>query len=389
MIIVPPRHYVVIDNPVTRGNDGKEEYDAHGQVKLRHGDSEVRLPSEPFALFPGEKIAGGIQPLQIVAENAALRLRAKRDFVDRYAKDGQGRAVKRRAGEEWLFGGLATYVPQSEEEIVQTNKAFIIKPNQALKLRAKDDCVDYLGKTRKAGEMWLVRKEGAYLPAVNEIEMGLVDAIVLTPKIALHIRAAISFTDSDGIERKSGEEWLVTREQFETYIPECHEVVTSVVQLTVLTHRQWCVIADPIGENGKAQLGELKYVRGPATFFLQPGESLNIAITSVHVLSPNQALWVRAKEAFVDHTNKKRSAGDKWLVYGPGEYWPPVQAEAVQSIRSFLAIEPLGLYFFQPIPFVVTIFLVMLALFILSKFIPGAKLPVKVAAAATKGKDEL
>jgi len=374
-VIVPPRHFVVIDNPVFRGNDGKEEYDTYGQAKLRYGDAEVRLQQEPFALFPGEKIAaGGVQPLQVVAENSALRLRAKRDFVDRYLKDASGKFIKRRAGEEWLFTGLSTYYPQSEEEIVQTMDAFVIKPNQALKLRAKDDCVDYQGKPRKAGEMWLVRREGAYLPAVNEQEMGIVNAIVLTPKMAIHIQAKLSFTDSNGVERKSGEEWMVTREDTETYIPDVNEEVTSRVQLNVLTHRQWCSIADPVDDNGKSLLGEVKYVRGPTTFFFRPGERFETPIASAYVLSPNQALWVRAKEAFTDHTNKKRNAGDKWLVYGAGEYWPPVQAEPIRTIHSFLAIEPLNLYFFQPAPFIATILFLILVFFLAFLYFPSGKL---------------
>lgn len=389
MVIVPPRHFVVIENPVLRGNNGKEEYDSYGQVKLRHGDSEVRLPQAPFALWPGEKIAaGGIQPLQVVAENTALRLRAKRDFVDRYAKDEAGKPVKRRAGEEWQFAGLATYYPQTEEEIVQTLNAFIIKPNQALKLRAKDDCTDYLGKPRKAGEMWLVRREGLYLPAVNEADMGIVNAIALSHKSAIHVQATNTFTDAKGVERKSGEEWMITREEAETYIPDVNEVVTATVPLRVLTHRQWCIINDPMGEDGKSQLGEVKYVRGPATFFLRPGESIVQPISEVRVLSATQALWVRATEAFTDHTNKKRNAGDRWLVYGPGEYWPPVQVETLSTIRSFLSIEPLNLYFFQPLPFAAVIILFLIIAFVLSRFLP-ARNAIPIASKPPAPKQEL
>lgn len=357
MIIIPPRHFVVIDNPVLKNKDGNLEHDEYGQIKLRHGDSEVRFHQEPFALYPGERISGAIQPLHVVPENSALRLRAKRDFVDRYATDSAGKPIKRRAGEEWIFPGLATYLPQSEEEVLVHMKAWIIKPNQALKLKAKENCIDYQGKPRKAGEQWLVRREGAYLPGVNETDEELVDAIVLTPKMAIHVRAKISFTDANGIERKSGEEWLVTREEHETYIPDVNEEVTARVPLTVLNHRQYCVIADPIGENGKPQLGSLEYRRGPSNFFLRPGESFNTNISYAFVLSPEKALWMRAKESFVDHKGVKRNPGDTWLVYGPGEYWPPVEAEHLRSISAFLAFEPLGLYFFQPVPFAVVSFI--------------------------------
>ena len=351
MVVVPPRHYVVVDNPVKRGEDGKEEYDAYGQVKLRHGDSEVRFSEEPFALFPGERLSGGLQPLQVVKENNALRIRAKRDFVDRYAKDAQGKPIKRRAGEEWMFRGLATYYPQSEEEIAQSVSAVVIKVNQALRLQAKDDCVDYLGKQRKAGESWLVRKEGAYLIGVNEIHQGVIDAIVLSPTLALHLQANVSFVDekAGGVHRKSGEEWIVTRDQFETYIPDTTETVTKVVHLNILNHRQWCTIQDPLDpETGKNLLGEVKYVRGPTTFFLQPGESFTAAIQDVIVLSPNHACAVHAKESFTDHTGKKRNAGDKWLVYGPGEYWPPVQVSITRIATAFISIDALNLHLFLP-----------------------------------------
>lgn len=85
--------------------------DKYGQYKLCHGDQEVRLSQDPFPLFPGEKIVGRIDPLQIVEENTALRLRAKRDFVDRYTKNPTTGelGLARRAGDEWLFRGLATY----------------------------------------------------------------------------------------------------------------------------------------------------------------------------------------------------------------------------------------------------------------------------------------
>ena len=43
-------------------------------------------------------------------------------------------------------------------------KAHIIKPNEALRLRATRETKDRNGTARVAGEEWLVRKPGAYLP---------------------------------------------------------------------------------------------------------------------------------------------------------------------------------------------------------------------------------
>ena len=54
MIVVPPRHYCIIENPVLRDKDERPILDANQQVKLRHADQEIRLAQDPFPLFPGE-----------------------------------------------------------------------------------------------------------------------------------------------------------------------------------------------------------------------------------------------------------------------------------------------------------------------------------------------
>ena len=74
MIMIPPRHYCIIANPAVR-EGGKVVLDAHGSVRVRHGDEEVRFAQEPFVLYPGEKLFGKVAPLQVVGPNQALRLR--------------------------------------------------------------------------------------------------------------------------------------------------------------------------------------------------------------------------------------------------------------------------------------------------------------------------
>lgn len=56
MIMVPPRHYCVVLNPVARNDEGQVQFDASGQAKLRHADLEIRLTQDPFPLYPGEEI---------------------------------------------------------------------------------------------------------------------------------------------------------------------------------------------------------------------------------------------------------------------------------------------------------------------------------------------
>ena len=51
-----------------------------------------------------------------------------------------------------------------------------------------------------------------------------VEAYTLTPKDALHIKANDNYTDQFGKTRNIGEEWLVTSEDTESYIPDVTEV---------------------------------------------------------------------------------------------------------------------------------------------------------------------
>jgi len=355
----------------TKDGDLEVVTDKFGQVKLRHGDKEVRLEQDPFPLCPGEKLSGSIQPLRVIEENTALRLKSLREFEDKFAVEGK--PIRRKAGDEWLFKGPGTYIPQVEVEVVETVKAIILKPDQALKVKARDSCTDYKGAKRKAGEEWIVKLEGAYLPGVYETVVETLNAVVLTPKNALHLRAIRTFVDqhAGGVERKAGEEWLVTMDQSEVYIPGVDEVITKQVTITVLSKRQWCIIANPVGDDGRPLLGTRKLVKGERSFFLKPGEVFEGAIRDVIVLGPDEALWVKAREAFEDKSgprSAKRRPGNKWLVYGPGEYWPPLEVDVGAVQRAFLKIEALGIYYFQPVLFFLVVFAIMFALYMLNKY---------------------
>ena len=101
MVLIPPRHYAIISNPVCRNRDRSLLVDKHGQAVIAHGDEEIRFEQEPFPLYPGEKLFGRVNPLQVVPAGQALRLRAIRDFRDETNK----KPVSRLAGDEWLFEG--------------------------------------------------------------------------------------------------------------------------------------------------------------------------------------------------------------------------------------------------------------------------------------------
>ena len=332
MVVVPPKHYCIIENPVVIDPETRQPVlDEYQQYKLRHADQEVRLTQDPFPLYPGEALVHGPAPLQVVKANTALRLRAQRDVVQTQA---DGTEVPRVAGDEWLFPGPATYIPDVSVEVVETITATIIGPNQALRLRARMDCISKGDiKARVAGEEWHVTQPGAYLPGVYEEVVRLENAHVLTEKKALHLKALRTFNDVYGKRRRNGEEWLVTIKDSETHIPHVYEHVVGTVDLITLTNRQYCVVANPVNEDGVPQLGQLKLIKGEKSFFLQPGESLRDGIQDVYVLGEEESLVLRAVEEYEDVQPNgsvvRRKPGDRWTIQGPCEFFPAVQLEVV------------------------------------------------------------
>jgi len=335
MVMIPPRHYCIVANPVIRNAKGELEKDKSGQHKLRHGDEEIRFEQEPFPLWPGESLVGKVSPLQVVAPNTALRLKAIRDFADEKRKFV--------AGDEWLFEGPGTYHPRVEVQVVEITRAVVVKPNQALKLRARRETNDrFYKQQRKAGEEWLVRHVGAYLPGVDEEVVATVNAYVLTEKKALHLRAVQTFSDVFEKERKAGEEWLVTVGDAETHIPDVYEQVVGEVALTSVTNRQYCVVVDP-WRNGKPQLGQMELRKGDVSFFLKPGERLAAGIQNIYVLGEEEALLLVAKEAFEDKIGKHKP-GDRWMVYGPNDYVPPIEVDVLERRKAIPLDENEGIY---------------------------------------------
>jgi major vault protein len=337
MIMIPPRHYCIISNPIGLDEEGNPIFGANGQVKLRHGDEEIRFAQDPFPLYPGERMTGKPSPLQVVQSDQGLKLRCIRNFVDK--------EEERQAGDEWIFRGPATYIPRIEVQVVEVVRSIIIKENQALKLRAKRDCKDVSGNQRIAGEEWLVRESGAYLPEIDEETVGTISAHTLTPNTALHLRAIKSFVDNFKKERAAGDEWLVTLKDTETHLPDVYEQVVSVVKITVLTDRQFCVVLDPVDDKtGKQKLGVRELRVGEVSFFLKPGERLEAGIQEIYVLGEEEALLLRARLAFDDESGEKRKAGDKWMVSGPCDFIPPIEVEVVERRKSLPLDENEGIY---------------------------------------------
>ena len=295
----------------------------------------MRLEQDPFPLYPGEELETRVQPLTVVPALTALRLRVTRDFTDRVA------------GDEFLFEGPGTYIPRKEVEVLSTEKAVVVKPNEALKLRAKRDTTDRDGRRRVAGEEWMVRRQGAYLAGAYEEVVERCAAAVLTEKTAVRVRALRSCTDQLGIKRKSGEEYLITLDDMESFIPDVCEEIVGRVEITTLTSREYCVVVNPIGNDGKPQLGVSVVVKGEKSFFLRPGEEIPDGIQDIFVLGEDEGIVLRSLEAYTDDTVTpavQRQPGDRWMLKGPTEYIPPVQVEVVTTRKAIPLHESEGIY---------------------------------------------
>jgi len=211
-------------------------------------------------------------------------------------------------------------------------------------LRARKECTDRSGSNRVTGEEWIVKQTGAYLPGAYEEVVSVVDAYVLTEKKALHLRAIRTFVDDFNKKRLNGEEWLITFSDTDTHIPSVYEELVQIVLVTVLSSRQYAVILDPIGTDGKPQLGKKKLVKGEKSFFLQPGEKLERGIQDFYVLMEDEGLILKCNEDFEDEQKIKRVPGDRWMIKGPTDYVPPVEVEVLSRRKAIPLDQSEGIY---------------------------------------------
>ena len=119
----------------------------------------------------------------------------------------------------------------------------------------------------------------------------------------------------------------------------------NLIQITVLTQTQYCIIRNPIGVNGKPEFGRQQIRRGECKFFLQPGEALYKGIQNIHVIDEDEALLVRANVNYFDKkTEKEYKAGQRWLIKGPTDYIPENEVDIVEKREAQPLAENEGLY---------------------------------------------
>lgn len=79
----------------------------------------------------------------------------------------------------------------------------------------------------------------------------MIKAVTLKATSAIHVMAKFTFTTNQGEKRNAGDQWLVTKEQAEVFIPNVHEEVVANIEMISLNSRQYCYIENPVNKEGK------------------------------------------------------------------------------------------------------------------------------------------
>nr|WP_239578575.1 hypothetical protein [Archangium primigenium] len=229
--------WCVVRNPVVRA-EGRVALDDFGQARIAVGDREVRVGPQVFPLYPGEELEGEIVPEYVLGTNEALRLRALTAFQEEGASAG---ARRREAGDEWLMRGPGRYVPNAAVVVVSDEKARVLKETE------------------------------------------------------------------------------------------------------------YCVVLNPVDRaTGRIQEGRRKVISGPDVFFLEPGEELEGEVRRKHVLSEMQGLKLQALDDLAEPEEggvpRERKAGDTWIVRGPRTYVPSEKVLILKEIVALSLGQGEGLY---------------------------------------------
>lgn len=242
-----------------------------------------------------------------------------------------------------LIKGPTTFYPRKEHQVVGLVKALIISTVSVIALKAQRNLTDDEGIPRRAGEQWLYRKQGSYLPSNPYIlYTGEVKGKLINDFVAIQLKAASDFKDIYGVSRKAGESWLVKKEIASIHFVDPYETFVKEVPITIVKDREFCIVNNPVEFGAEGQrvqkFGGRKRITGPASFFLEPFEELEDGHPmEIYVLKEDQALLLYAEHEFVDGKGTTHYPGERWLVKGPGEYIPPIEVRILE-VRSAIPL---------------------------------------------------
>ncbi|KAF5218546.1 hypothetical protein C3747_283g12 [Trypanosoma cruzi] len=334
-IVIPPNHYCEVRNPVVLSPDG-------GEPTYRMGHREVRLSQPPFPLYPGE-LASDLKPMRILTSKEAIIVRALEDHTT--TEEFTGKTVQRIAGEQWLVKGPGAYVPRVDEEVLRRVVPLLLSANEYIQLCAMADFKEPDGTARRVGEKWNLLTQGVFFPGPYTKQEPVKKGITLSPTLALHVRAVHSFYDTRfGIQRCLGDRWLVTHDEVALFLPTEDEDPETTVPLTIVGQQQYCILLRTV-QDGVVHDGKRKLLKGPCSFFLKPGESLqDNEVKDAYLIGDHEALLVEAVSSFAEEDDTWREVSSRWLVSGPCSYIPPLDVCVVERRERLLLTGSQGVY---------------------------------------------
>lgn len=249
-----------------------------------------------------------------------------------------------------MIKGPKTFYPRKEHTVQGIQKALEITPLKAVRLKAIKNLDDDEGNPRIAGEEWLYRKVGNYLPSSAYISfVKYVDALTIGDFQALHLTARAEFTDFYGVKRKAGDHWLVTKERSSIHFIDAYETFVEQVTMTIVQDREFCIVNNPVEkkEDGTVfqRFGGRKLIVGPSSFFLQPNELLEPGHPHpIYVLKEDEALLLYAENEYKDQSGVVHYPGEKWLFKGPGDYIPAIDVKILEKRAAIPLHKNEGIY---------------------------------------------
>ena len=143
-----------------------------------------------------------------------------------------------------------------------------------------------------------------------------IDSLTVVPRdYALKVRANRAFVDIEGKKHEAGDEWLIKGPTI--YVPRIEEDKVQLIQPIIIEKNKAIKLRAKLDcidcNNKKRAAGEEWLVRDQGSYLLNINEVLVEVVTAI-ILTEKKALYLTATRTFTDVYEKERKAGEEWLV---------------------------------------------------------------------------
>ena len=97
------------------------------QKKVFYGEREIRVGPDIFPLHPGEKVECEVTDFHVLTEGSGLLIEAVEDFLD-----GE---IQRIAGDQWIIKGPGKFIPNKHEIIIDDVEGIALPENMGIYIK--------------------------------------------------------------------------------------------------------------------------------------------------------------------------------------------------------------------------------------------------------------